>query len=117
MGGRPNQPRTDDKTLLRPKAAKMPKIATITGKINGAPNTVTSAPRPKNRRRARARAAGIAKPTETTAEQVACKTVNRTAAQSAADKDALWARFATTTKVPSVNASTSAAAATPGQRA
>ncbi len=101
-----------------PNTAVKPRIATIVGRINGAPSKVINTPRPRKLRRAKARAAGMANATERNAESSACTTVNRTAIQSNSESaEKLSARSATATSVPKLKAATRAAAMRPGQSA
>ncbi len=86
--------------------------ATITGRMKGAPSSVTRIPRPGKLRRARARATGMASATLIAAESTAWTSVKRRAAQSAASgQGALPARASTATSVPSVRRTASDAAA------
>ena len=92
-------------------------MATITGRTNGAPSRVTKRPRPGNRRRASARATGIASRQDTVADSAACQTVKRSAAQSAGDRPrAPPARSATAASGAITKAATIAAAKAPGPR-
>jgi len=97
-----------------PNTASNPSTATITGRINGAPKSVISSLRPKNRRRARALATGTANTTLKMADKTACNSVNRTVAQSRVNTPAIASAFQIT--APSGNrtrAATIAAAAQP----
>ena len=95
----------------------MPKTATIAGSRNGAPRSATIAPRPKNRRRASARAAGTASAQLRAAEISACTSVKRSAAHSAGPSPRPGsARVSSAAMVPSVSAPTSASASPPPQR-
>ena len=92
----------------------IPKTATTEGKRNGAPSSATIAPRPGNRRRASARAAGTASATLRAAEMSACTTVKRSADHSAGPRPRPGsARSASTATVPRVSAATSASAMPP----
>ena len=69
-----------------PNTASSPRIATITGRMKGAPITEIKADRPRKDLRDNARATGTAKTTLMKADQNACQIVNFNAAKSAADR-------------------------------
>ena len=100
----------------RPNTANRPSTATMTGKRKGAPIKVTSAPRPRNARRASARATGMASAKLNSAERAACNKVNRIAAQSPGPSDGgQSARAITAPSGTSTHSTTSATMAAPVQ--
>ena len=115
-GGRPSTP---SRVLIipeRPKTASSPRIATITGRMKGAPSSVIRAVRPGKRRRASARATGMARRQESRAERIACTSVKRRTAMSGPPSEKPSARSRRGTSVPRQRASTMKAAICPGQR-
>ena len=88
----------------------------MTGRMNGAPSSVISNPRPQNRRRANALATRIASKHEKVADKNACQIVNRTAAQSAGlSTKSLVARDTTAPSADRISAAIRTAALTPNR--
>ena len=102
--GRPRSRKAVLKIPDRPKIASRPSTATITGSRKGAPRAEIASARPGKRRRAKARASGMAQITEASAESTACSTVKRSAARSAAPGIPPPARHSTAATGPSVSA-------------
>lgn len=101
----------------RPKTAKRPRTAAMTGSRKGAPRAVIKTVRPGKRRLASARAKGTAQTTEASAESVACSRVKRSAAQSGAVSPRPPACAITTATGASVASATPAAISAPARRA
>ena len=105
-GGRPRPVRAAFTGPARPKTAKRPRTATTTGNRKGAAKRRISSARAAKWRRASARARGMAKRHETSAESAACTSVKRSAAPSAGPSDQSVAWPAVSAALPRVSAAT-----------